>query len=168
LSVLKFHFHLNKNEAEQWEITKFDPLPPSSSEICDLFPEEMIDYLAKYKIQLQEIGTVKNIKIPTIDSIFFDARFVKYSDSHIMGALIRKQIRDNSVWEAEKDSPKEEIYNYNKKTADRADYRELLFYMEKYPLLRKYFFNEFHMKMKPLINGNLAKITACSQPVDLF
>ena len=106
--------------------------------------------------------------MPTLKEKAYDLTFSRYSEWHVLGTIknLKMQTGDSTI--NEKPDHMTEIYYYNKKDTDKGDYKELFYYMQKYPPLRHYFFTEFHMKLKPLIVENLVEITSSSQPVDLF
>ncbi len=163
-----YHFELNRSKEGEWEATTLVPDPPPGYEIYDIIPEEMVEYIGSFKTARQQIENQTQLSLPALQGIAFDLSFIKYSDWYILGTI--KNYKLPSADGADREIPDHmtEIYNYDKQETDKGNYQELIYYMKKYPALRRYFLTELHMKMKPLIIGNLVEITASSQPVGLF
>jgi hypothetical protein len=92
----------------------------------------------------------------------FNLRFTRYSDYHLLGAIteIQSQVSDAPVDSAmgkELDNLVD-INDYYKNDNAELNYKELMYYMEKYPAFREHIFSEFFMKWKPLIDGKLLKL----------
>ncbi len=163
-----YHFELYSPMHGSWLATSLEPSPPPGEEIYDIIPEKIVEYIGKFITSLGKIEKLEKFSLPTIKEKAFDLTFVKYSECHALGTIRRYKIPTGDSAADEKPDHLTEIYNYNKKDTDERDYKELFYYMQKYPLLRHYFFTEFYMKLKPLILGDLVEITSSSQPVDLF
>ncbi|NIM18021.1 MAG: hypothetical protein GTO45_39000 [Candidatus Aminicenantes bacterium] len=162
-----YHFELSQEKDNQWNVARLEPSPPPGYDIYDIIPEEVIEYIVSLDTTTGEIETITDLSLPSVGGIRFDLHFTKYSLHHVLGTIKTHQIEETEVLDGSA-VVMEKIYNYTKKEPEESDYKELLYYMRKYPPLRMYFFTEFHMKMKPLINGKMVDITASSQPVDLF
>lgn len=163
-----YHFELNQEKDNQWSVARLEPSPPPGYDIYDIIPDEVIEYIVSLDTAAGEMETIKDLSLPFLGGIRFDLHFTKYSLHHVLGTIKTHQIEETDVLEGSGEGVMEKIYNYTKKEPEESDYKELFYYMRKYPPLRTYFFTEFHMKMKPLINGKMVDITASSQPVDLF
>ena len=166
--VQAYHFELNRTKDGQWIATSIEPSPPSGCEIYDIIPEEIVQYIGSSNTGPDKIEVKKDFSLASLKGKAFDLRFLKFSDRHVLGTLKAYEIPPANGAEGEKTNHMTEIYNYDKKETAKGNYKELFYYMQKYPELRRYFFTELHMKMKPLIMGNLVEITSSSQPVDLF
>ncbi|UCH92730.1 MAG: hypothetical protein JSV88_20875 [Candidatus Aminicenantes bacterium] len=166
--IQAYHFELNRTKNDQWLATSIEPSPPPGYEIYDILPEGIVEYIGSFNTAREKIETRKELTLETLKGRAFDLSFTKYSDWHILGLIRSYKIPTGDGTEDEKPDHMTEIYNYNKKETDEGNYKELIYYMQKYPALRRYFFTELHMKMKPLIVGKLVEITASSRPVDLF
>jgi hypothetical protein len=162
-----YHFELNQEKDNQWNVARLEPSPPRAYDIYDIIPEDVIEYIVSFDTSTGKMETITGLSLPAVGGIRFDLHFTKYSLHHILGT-----IKTHHLEQTEDSEDGEEIiektYNYTRRKPGENDYKELICYMYKYPPLRIYFFTEFHMKMKPLINGKMVDITASSQPVDLF
>jgi hypothetical protein len=154
-----YRFELNRGNEDQWNAAKLEPPPPPGYDIHDIIPEEIIDYITAYETNMGKMETIKGLSLPTVKGIRFDLHFTKYSGYHVLGTIKAHH---------EEKEDREEIYIYTWKEPEESDYKELIYYMRKYPPLRMYFFTELHMKMKPLILGKMVDVTVSSQPVELF
>jgi hypothetical protein len=162
-----YYFALHKGPDEHWNAVRLGPSPPAGYDISDIVPEGIAEYIGAFETTTGKLETVTDVSLPSIKGMRFDLHFTRYSPNHVLGTIKRCPLEENIGDDAD-DVFIEGIYNYNKKDSQKNDYKELLYYMQKYPPLRMYFFTELHMKMKPLIKGKLVDITASSQPVDLF
>jgi hypothetical protein len=163
-----YHFELHCPTDSPWQATSIEPSPPPGYEIYDIIPEKIVEYIGNFTTTPGKIEKLATLSLPTLTGKAFDLTFTQYSQWHVLGAIRSFNIPTGDNTTDKKPNHMTEIYNYNKKDADKGDYKELFYYMQKYPPLRHYFFTEFHMKVKPLIVGDLVEITASSQPVDLF
>jgi hypothetical protein len=163
-----YHFELHCTMGGPWQATSIEPPPPAGFDIYDIIPEKMVEYIGSFQTAPGKIEKLAKFSLPTLKEIAFDLIFTKYSEWHILGTISRCSIPTDDQSKDEKPDHMTGIYYYHKKDTDKADYKELFYYMQKYPALRRYFFTEFHMKVKPLIVGDLIEITSSSQPVDLF
>ena len=163
-----YHFELHCSMDGLWQAISIEPPPPSGYEIYDIIPEKIVEYIGSFNTTPGKIEKLKKFSLPTLKGKAFDLAFAKYSEWHVLGTIMRCKVSTVDSTKDETPDHMTEIYYYDKKDADKGDYKELFYYMQKYPPLRHYFFTEFHMKVKPLIVGNLVEITSSSQPVDLF
>jgi hypothetical protein len=168
-----YHFELNLNEDGQWVVAGLEPEPPLGYGHYDIVPEEVIRHMVTTGSDPDKIETHRGFTLPEIKDRAFDLRYTRYSDHHILGTLQSYATGEPSAAEYQDETadPDQltEIYNYQQHNADdESNFKELFYYMQKYPALKTYFFTELHMKMKPLIIGNLVEVTASSRPVDLF
>jgi hypothetical protein len=148
--------------------TSIEPSPPSGYEIYDIVPEKIIEYIGSFTSPPGKIEKLEKFSLPTLKEKVFDLTFTKYSEWHALGTIRSCKIPTDDITKDKKPDHMTDIYYYNKEDTEKGDYKELFYYMQKYPPLRHYFFTEFHMKVKPLIEGDLVEITSSSQPVDLF
>jgi hypothetical protein len=163
-----YHFELYCPMDGPWQATSIEPSPPSGYEILDIIPEKIIEYIGSFITTPGKIENLEKFTLPTLIEKAFDLTFTKYSEWHVLGTIRSCNIPTGDSTKDEKPDHMTEIYNYNKSDTEKGDYKELFYYMQKYPVLKRYFFTELHMKVKPLIVGNLVEITSSSQPVDLF
>jgi hypothetical protein len=166
--IQTYHFELHQPKDGPWIATSIEPSPPSGYEIFDIIPEEIVEYIGSFITPPGKIEKLEKFSLPTLKEKAFDLNFTKYSDWHVLGTIRSCKILTDGSTKDEKPDHMTEIYNYNKKDTDKGDYKELFYYMQKYPALKRYFFTELHMKVKPLIVGDLVEITSSSRPVDLF
>ena len=169
--IQTYYFELNEGE-DVWFIADMEPAPPYGLNYYDILPDELIKYICSYKPSPGKIETRKDFSLPTVKRKTFDLNFSKYSDNHALGTVKCYRIRAESADELENPEDCTEIYNYisNANRDDELNYKELFYYMQKYEELKTYFFAELHLKMKPLIAGNMVETstTVNSQPTGLF
>ena len=163
-----YHFELHCSTGGSWLATSIEPSPPSGYEIYDIIPEKIVEYIGSFITTPGKIEKLEKFSLPALKEKSFDLTFTKYSEWHALGTIRTCKIPTGDSTKDEKPGQSTDIYYYDKKDTDKGDYQELFYYMQKYPPVRRYFFTEFHMKVKPLIVGNLVEITSSSQPVDLF
>jgi hypothetical protein len=166
--IQAYHFELYCPIDGTWLATSIEPSPPSGYEIYDIIPEKIVEYIGSFTTTPGKIERLEKFSLPTLKEKTFDLTFTKYSEWHALGTIRSCKTPTGDSTKDEKPDHMSEIYYYDKKDTDKGDYKELFYYMQKYPPLRHYFFTEFHMKVKPLIVGELVEITSSSQPVDLF
>lgn len=153
-----FLFQLNKEGDEHWGPPRLEPPPPRGYDAGDILPDPVVEHIVSDKFPLREFQTIPGLSLPEIADNRFDLDFIKYSEHHILGTVCRREVPS--------DAAVEEISHYDPREAEENNYNELLYYMQKFPPLRIYFLTEFHMKVKPLINGDMVKLTASLRPGD--
>lgn len=163
-----YHFQLDLHYQNQWKATLVAPSPPPGKETYDILPDELVEYISSFKTEPQTITKQEKLTLPALKGRVFNLQFIKYSDIFIMGNITTYLETSEEEARKKKTTDLTEIYNYDKRDTDEGSYKELIYYMKKYPALNRYFLTELHMKMKPLIIGKLVNVTARSQPVDLF
>jgi len=154
-----FLFQLDKDANDRWGPPVLEPSPPPGYHIGDILPDRVVNQIVGDEFPLGEFQTVTGLALPGIEVAFFDLYFIKYSESHILGTVCRRDTPSTAV---------DEVHHYDPREAVDGNYNELILYMQKFPSLRIYFLTEFHMKMKPLINGNMVKLTSSIRPGDRF
>lgn len=168
-----YHFELNLTENGRWMIGNLEPPPPPGYDAYDIVPEEVIAHLVSTGINPDRIEILRGFALEAFKDRTFDLRFTRYSEHHLLGTVqIHAVPVQDQPESGEEDSVPDqltEIYNYQQNSSDdESNFKELFYYMQKYPALKTYFFTELHMKMKPLIIGKLVEITSSSRPVDLI
>jgi hypothetical protein len=162
-----FLFELTKKKNGSWYVDKVEPTLPVGYDFNDIIPEEIVGYITGYDATRGKIESIADLLLPGIKGIRFDVEFAKYSDYHIIGIIRAEETEKKEIDMVSQSQA--EIYNCDAKNFIEGDfYDEFFYYMKKYPPLRVYFLTEFYMRLKPLITRKLIKITATSQPVDLF
>jgi len=162
-----YHFELSQDDNNQWHVAGLEPSPPVGYSFCDIIPEEIIQYIVSVAIPSGKIEEIKDLSLPDLEGMRFDLHFTRYSPYHILGTIKTHQLEEVEEGENSEEIC-EEIYDFTRKQPEESDYKELLYYMHKYPQLRMYFFTEFYMRMKPLIHGKMIDISASSRPADRF
>jgi hypothetical protein len=163
-----YHFELHQFLDDPWTATSIEPSPPPGFEIYDIIPESLIEFIGSFVTPLKKTNTLKEFILDSMEGRTFDLNFVKFSERHVLGTIKNSKTPASNITADDVPDPMTHIYNYDKKDTEKGDYKELIYYMQKYPALKQYFLTEFHMKVKPLILENLIDITATLQPVDLF
>jgi len=157
-----YRFELDKDTDNTWKITDIEPSLPAGHYIHEIIPPLLINYMTSFEIHPTRIETAAHFTHPKLRGRTFNLRFTRYSDYHLLGAVteIQTQVNDApsaSTMESELDNLVD-INDYYKNDKAEMNYKELMYYMEKYPAFREHIFSEFFMKWKPLIDGKLLKI----------
>ena len=163
-----YHFEIDIDSNNEWTATSLEPSPPPGYEIHDIIPDEIVKYIVSFKTAPGKIETQKEISFPAIEGKVFDLSFVKYSDRHILGTINASHAPSKDGKEDKPLDDLTDIYYYNQAKDDEGNFKDLIYYMQKYPSVKHYFLTELNMKMKPLILGKLIDITSSSRPVDRF
>lgn len=158
-----YRFELDRNEDNQWISTEIEPSPPSRSDISDIIPQEIVEYITGFKSNPTKIETVNNFTLPALRGRMFNLRFAKYSDNHALGTIIEiQQKKESSPLSAELNNLMD-INDYYKEDTVELNYRELMYYMEKFPAFKEHVFSEFFMRWKPLIDEKLLKLATVTK-----
>jgi len=153
-----YRFELDKNEDNQWVSTEIEPSPPSRSDINDIIPPGIVEYITGFKSNPTKIETVNNFTLPALRGRMYNLRFAKYSDNHALGTITEiQQKKESSPLSAELDNLMD-INDYYKEDTVELNYKELMYYMEKFPAFKEHVFSEFFMRWKPLIDEKLLKL----------
>lgn len=157
-----YRFELDKDKQNTWNLTEIEPALPPGYHINDIFPPLIIEYMTSFEIHPTRIETATHFTHPKLQGRTFNLRFTRYSDYHLLGTIteIQTQVNDAhsaSTMERELDNLVD-INDYYKNDNAELNYKELMYYMEKYPAFREHIFSEFFMKWKPLIDGKLLKL----------
>lgn len=157
-----YRFELDKDTENTWKLTEIEPPLPPGYHINDIFPPLLIEYMTSFEIHPTRIETAAHFTHPKLKGRTFNLRFTRYSDYHLLGAITEIQARvgdagSASTMERELDNLVD-INDYYKNDNAELNYKELIYYMEKYPAFREHTFSEFFMKWKPLIDGNVLKL----------
>jgi hypothetical protein len=157
-----YRFELDKDKNNNWKITDIEPPLPPGYHLHDIIPSLIIEYMASFEINPTMIETATHFTHPKLKGRTFNLRFTRYSDYHLLGTIteIRTQVKDTAS-----ESPMEKEFNnlvdisdYYRNDAVELNYKELMYYMEKYPAFREHIFSEFFMRWKPLIDENLLSL----------
>ena len=153
-----YRFELDKNEDNVWIPTEIEPSPPSRSEIDDIIPTEIIEYITHFKSNPTKIETINNFTLPALKGKIYDLRFAKYSDHHALGTITEIRTKKEIPYpDAETDNIVD-INDFYKEDTVELNYKELMYYMEKFPAFKEHVFSEFFMRWKPLIDEKLLKL----------
>jgi len=163
-----YHFELNLNKKKQWIVSAIEPSPPPGYETEDIIPNEIIKYIASIEGNSSKIETQKNVSFPSIKGKRFDLSFMRYSNSLILGTIKGFNIPIDDVADTGPPDDLSDLYYNNQDNNDEKNFRDLIYFMQKYPSVKNYFFTELNMKMRPLIQGKIIEITSSSQPLDQF
>ncbi len=174
----RYHFELNSTiftttGDPTWLITCVEPAPPLGCHDHDIVPEVLIRHMSSFNVNPGHVETLADFTLPGLDGKRFDLEFTVFSQQHILG-----NIKHHAPWELalseerdgkESDRDTDIIYYCDSPAADdESNIKELLYYINKYPAVKSYFFSELDMIMKPLIHGNMVEVNVDSRPVDLF
>jgi hypothetical protein len=119
---------------------------------------EVINYISGFKPNPTKIETENNLVLPSLKGRAFNLRFAIYSDSHALGTIseIKKPRKTKTV--SEEGDNLVDINDFYKKDTLELNYKELMYYMEKFPAFREHIFSEFFMRWKPLIDVQLLRL----------
>lgn len=168
-----YHFELNLAEDGRWLIANLEPSPPLGHDAYDILPEAVIKHMTATSVNPDHIEVNREFTLQSFKDRSFDLRYTRYSQHHLLGTVQIHSVPVQEVLETDEEElseePLMEIYNYQQdNTDDESNFKELFYYMQKYPALKTYFFTELHMKMKPLIIGKLVEVAPSSKPVDMI
>lgn len=152
-----YSFVLDKDINGEWMVTGIEPNPPSGKEINDILPPLIIEYLTSFKTNSTKIETATHFFHPKLKGSVYNLRFTRYSDYHLLGSITEVQVSLNDASSFQKGNGLNnlDINDCYRKEEDELNYKELIYYLEKYPAFREHTFSEFFMKWKPLIDGKL-------------
>jgi hypothetical protein len=153
-----YRFELDKNENNVWIPTEIEPSPPSMSEINNIIPPEVIEYITHFKSNPTKIETINNFTLPALRGKIYNLRFAKYSDHHALGTITEIRTKKESPHPAAETDNIVDINDFYKKDTVELNYKELMYYMEKFPAFKEHVFSEFFMRWKPLIDEKLLKL----------
>lgn len=149
-----YRFELNLDEDGEWIPTGISPSPPSHYHVFDIVPKEVILHISKFKPDPGKIERIKEFSSAKLEGKIFELSFTRYSHRHALGTIceLKEKIPiptgddpDNII----------DINDSYKKEPEDGNYRELIFYMEKFPKFKTHIFSEFFMKWKPLIDNRM-------------
>jgi hypothetical protein len=154
-----YQLQLDRNEDDEWEITDIDPSPGYGINPNEIVPPMLISYMTSFKANPTKIEIVSNFTHPNLRGRVFHLRFAKYSDRHLLGTVTEVQAETEETSRSDSETAKiVEINDYYKGDASEFNYRELMYYMEKFPALKEHIFSEFFMRWKPLIDQNILRL----------
>ncbi len=168
-----YHFELYQEEDGHWITSNLYPEPPEGFEANDILPEEIVTYIGTFNTETGNLESKKGLTIPGREEQVFDFRFVKYYSNHILGVVefnhipgpINSAASPKPAEENDKTDPVADLFaNFKPSEGDLDNYKELFYYMQKYPSLKNYFFTEFNVKIKPLVMAKGAKFN--DEPFD--
>lgn len=163
LRVMTYRFQLDRDEQGRWVATDLDPAPPVGSDADDIMPAPVIDYITGFNTHPTRIETVRNLTFPDLEGRSFDLRFAKYSDYHALGTIAEIQAGESPAAGGETDNLLL-ITDTFRNGGPEMNYKELLYYMEKFPALKEHMFAEFFMCWKPLLDQGLVDHHAARGP----
>lgn len=150
-----YRFQLDKDAENRWVPTDIEPHLPPGFDVYDIIPMEIINYISGFKANPTKIEAVNQLTLPQLKGRVFNLRFAIYSDSHALGTISElKKPRESKVPGDEGDNLLD-INDYYKNDALELNYKELMYYMEKFPAFKEHVFSEFFMRWKPLIDVQL-------------
>ena len=163
-----FRFELDREEGGAWNIAEIEPTPPAGFAMADIIPPLIVNYMTSFKTHPTRIETAHRFTHPQLQGRVFHLRFAKYSDYHLLGTITEIETRaqgEGAVSEAETgEEPGNVLHinDYYKKDTIELNYKQLMYYMEKYHSFREHIFAEFFMKWKPLLDKDLLELQQSS------
>ncbi|MCP5104769.1 MAG: hypothetical protein GY950_15395, partial [bacterium] len=154
----------DKRDKEGWIPGGIEPFLPSDSDIYDIVPPVIIEYMIRVDVNPTKIESRSAFQHPQLGSRKFNFRFAKFSPYHILGTIaeIKVENKETQPGTAERKSGLENVVainDYIERKAQNADYDELKYYMKKYPEFEEHIFSEFYMRWKPLIDRKLLDLS---------
>ncbi|MCP5049594.1 MAG: hypothetical protein GY940_20660 [bacterium] len=151
-----FYFELKRTKPKgsrlkyQWFVSNIKP----KTEKERIVPPEFINMIDLHPVDPDKIETYKRFKSRALKK-YFDIRFTRYSDSHVMGSIRedQKEIPGENEQDDYGDEPEAFKLNLTRKNF-KEDYMELFRYMEEHPEIKEDIFNRFHMVQKPYIDNS--------------
>jgi hypothetical protein len=156
-----FRFELDREESGGWNIVEIEPSLPAGLGMADIIPPLIVNYMTSFETHPTRIETVHRFTHPQLHGRVYRLRFAKYSDYHLLGTIteIENQAQgEGAVPGSETDDETGNILNINdyyKNNTLELNYKQLMYYMEKYHSFREHIFSEFFMKWKPLLDRDL-------------
>ena len=158
LDVQSYYFELKRIKPKsgklkyQWLISKVKPKPKESP--SEVIPNEFINCVDFHQVDPDKIETYKHFKSRSLKK-YFDIRFTRYSDTHVMGS-IRENKKDMMGKEGtELFDDNCEAFKMNLgQTGIKEDYMELFRYMEEHPEIKEDIFSRFNMVQKPYVDNS--------------
>jgi hypothetical protein len=141
-----YRFELNKQENDEWILTKIEPFPNDGTKVDDIVPKSIINHISCVKTDRLRIHHYSGSGIPPKNGKSFDVEFTKYSDFHAFGTVHEKP--DELNWN-EKSDQLNLMESNNGKIPDEIKYDELFYFMQKYPHVKYYILSYFYMKLRP-------------------
>lgn len=137
-STQPYWFELTKYRDDEWKVTRMEPDPPPFCDILEIIPDDIIKLVDCSLTNPDKVESMRNIP----SSIFqkhYDLEFVRCSDNHAVGTICETPVCAEKRYQ-------DKAYIENEK----LDFALRLFfsYMQKFPLIRDYFLNEFFSKIK--------------------
>lgn len=163
-----FRFELDREEGGGWDVVEIEPSVPAGFAMADIIPPLIVDYMTSFKTHPTRIETVHRFTHPHLQGRVFHLRFAKYSNYHLLGTITEIETQVQGEGDVSGSETGEEpsnilhINDYYKKDTIELNYKQLMYYMEKYHSFREHIFGEFFMKWKPLLDKNLLELPQSS------
>jgi hypothetical protein len=161
-----YRFELDKQEGGGWNIVEIEPSPPADFTMDDIIPPLIVDYMTSFKTHPTRIETAHRFTHPQLADRVFHLRFAKYSNYHLLGTITEIETQAQGIVSESETSEGPgnvlHINDYYKKDTLELNYKELMYYMEKYLPFREHIFAEFFMKWKPLLDKGLLELQQSS------
>lgn len=156
-----YRFELNLDEQGQWNASCIDPKPPTYMGANDVVPPEVITHMSSYKPDPGTIHRLKEFETRAAGGRTFELSFTRYSHHHLLGTVCEIKTRPETPFLA--GSGTGNIIDINdsyKNAPEYGNYKELIFYMEKFPKFKAHIFSEFFLKWKLLIDNQIVEANA--------
>jgi hypothetical protein len=150
-----YRFELNRTEAGEWIPARIDPPLPPYRDRFDVIPHEVIQYISRFTPNPLKIEKIREYAPPSLKERIFEFSFTRYSHHHALGTIC--EIKKRTIPELSKPDKRSNIGidNAYTKNSEDGNYREFVFYMEKFPIFKDHQFSEFFQKWKPLFDNGM-------------
>lgn len=154
-----YQFRLDRDESGEWHITDIEPNLRQGTELNDILPEEIINFMTSFRPNPSKIEIVQNYTHPALKGRGFRLRFAKYSDRHLLGIITEVQAGTEAPpAEVPAGTKVVEINDFYQNENPEFNYRELKYYMENFPGFKDHILSEFFLRWKPLIDQNILRL----------
>jgi len=139
-----YWFEVHRYGKGHWEIKELEPTPPPYFEKSEIIPGDIIQLIVAYPVNPDRVERLTNVS-SHLCAKNYDLQFTRISRYMVCGTIAENQ-------QAREQRVKNQIFTRSEQL--EVAYRVMFYYMEKFPKLRSYLFNEFFSILKPAIDEN--------------
>lgn len=137
-----YWFEVIRLSKDYWEIKTLEPTPPPYFEKSEIIPGDIIQLIAAYPFNPDQVERLTNVP-SHLYAKNYDLQFTRFSPYMACGTIAENQ-------QAREQRIKSQIFTRGEQL--EVAYKVMFYYMEKFPTLRNYLFNEFFSILKPAID----------------
>lgn len=137
-----YWFEVIRYSKGYWEIKVLEPTPPPYFETSEIIPGDIIQLIVAYPVNPDRVERLTNVS-SHLYAKNYDLQFTRLSRYMVCGTINENQ-------QAREQRVKSQIFTWSEQL--EVAYKVMFYYMEKFPMLRSYLFNEFFSILKPAID----------------